>query len=117
MSPSRARAIAANLENLLAILASMENVDDTGFLDDLLTDEWSEDRDEYNSIWSLIREKSIMQLMRYEKACCSDNEDYVPYTNYIVIFERDFMEEYFRTILTPSGMIVKSARANGETWA
>ncbi|MCF6446180.1 hypothetical protein [Nereida sp. MMG025] len=77
---------------------------------------FADERDETDSAHRAVRFNQIAQMMEYERACCIES-DIVPFTKYLIIVERPFMVEYFRSILTPNGIVVRSAYGTGETWA
>lgn len=74
------------------------------------------DRDDVDSKYQAVREAQLKQMVGYETACSLPTE-IVPMTRYLIIVERDFMVEYFRSILTVNGIVVRSAHRNGESWA
>ena len=104
-----------NIRALLNILANERDPDslDPRWFEDAVDEEWAEDRGETTSLWNTIRTTQISAMMFYEMAC-SDPE--VPYQNYVVIVEQDFMVQYFESIITPSGSVEHSPWSDGRTW-
>lgn len=105
---------ATDLDGTRADLAENSNDPQDAEQDD--SGEFAEDRDDVDSRYQAVRESQIRQMIGYETACSVD-QDAVPLTKYLIIVERDFMVEYFQSILTPNGVVVRSAHRNGQSWA
>jgi hypothetical protein len=83
-----------------------------GELEDVEGDAW-DDRDDNQSPWTIVRQRQIAALILYEVACSLPE---VPFTKYVMILERPFMQNYFESIITPNGHLVVSPFDNNQTW-